>query len=439
MDNVINENTEGQVVDSMLEAIFSSDKGSEDSISTEVAWDCTNPHWSISRDDLKRILHIVLSFPSKSTIFTTIWRDADVIRFRADNRDAYLDASLPLQNVGTAWDTKKVYLVDSVKLIAFLSSYAQFVLSFDEDGTIFYESPYARYKLDVVNAHPSVFPGLPSSVVKWVKFPISNSELAVFKSLYGFAVKLSDSKILIDSDKADAFYTLYKFTAFHKSEVNENVVIRRLDLPSLKEIVNDSTLFAYTKERLFFKFDLGFVSFVRVPYDEESFMYPETFLTGASQGTFVLDVPIVKRAIKLSSLFSITEFVFSPDGSDIYMHVSDKARFKVGSFSSIGMPLSASFTVGVEIFSNLLSTVLGSSLEVLVSEHGVQLNTSSGVYSLSRMSMGQIKQGNVPLALSHPSLSNKPSLSERVTNASGVMPYPKQEIALSDFQDSEVI
>jgi len=407
-------------VDRMLEAIFSGgeDKEVDSPLGAEVNYDWKHPHWSLSRDGLKKILQVVLSFPSKSTIFTTIWRDADVIRFRADNRDAFLDASLPLQNADTAWDTKMVFLVDSVKLLAFLNSYTQFVLSFDENRTIFYESPYVRYQLDVVNAPPSVFPGLPSSAVDWIKFPISSYELGVFKSLYNFAVKLSDSRILIDSKKTEAFYTLYKFSVLNGSSVKENVILRRLDLPSLKEIIDNNTVFAYTKDRLFFKFDLGYVSFLRVPYDEEAFMYPETFLTGKFLGEFDLDIPLVKRALKLSSLFNVTELIFTLDNNDVYMVVSDRAKFKVGSCSDSATSLTSDFNVGVEIFSNFLSVVSGSTLHVAVSEHGIDLRCDDKeVFSMVRSSMSQIKQGHIPPVLSTPS----------------------QGTGQVDFQDSEVV
>jgi len=419
MDNSLHGDLTSQSEDAMLEAIFS-DGGSDSPIGgSDVIYDCKNPHWSLSRDGLKKILQIVLSFPSKATIFTTVYKDGDTIRFRADNRDVFLDASLPLLNT-SPYLTGKVYLLDSVKFLAFLNSYTQFALSFDEDGTIYYESPYVRYKLDTVSAQPSVFPALPSSSTEWVKFPLSNRELGVFKNLYSFAVKLSDSRILVTKDKVEAFYTLYKFTVLNGSNVKENVVIRRLDLPTLKEVVGDNSEFVFLKDRLLFKFDLGYVSFLRVPYDEEAFMYPETFLTGDLLGDFELDVPLVKRALKLSTLFNVHELVFSPEANtkDIYMVVSDKARFKVGACLSSVHPLF--IPVGMEIFANLLSTVSGSSLHVSVSDHGVQFADDTNVYSMIRSSMSHIKQGNLPPVLSTPVKSS-------------------QGIGHVDFQDSEVL
>jgi len=419
MDNTVETN---QVSDLDLESIFSG--GSDSSLPDvpEVLFECKNPHWSVSRDELKKILRVVFSFPSKMTVFMAVWKSRHSICFHANNRDACIDAVLPLQN-SNPHETSKVYFLDTVKLLAFVNSYNQFALSFDLDDTIFYESPYVRYKLDTVKLSlDDVRLDCGSPSTDWIKFPLSKSEVGVLKNLYGFAVKLSDSKVLIDYKYTEAFYTLYKYRVCvgHEWASKEKIILRRLDLSTLKEIMEDSTQFAFSKDRLFFKFDLGFVSFLRVPYDEDSFLYPDTFLTGNNIGEFRLDVPLVKRALKLSSLFSAGELVFSSEGVNVHMAVSDRVNFKVGTVEKSG--LSSSFSVGIETFSNLLSTVSGSLLSVSVSEHGVQLACDDlrGVYSMSRSSMSQLKQGNLPPVLSAPS------------------PVSTGKVQV-DFHDSEVI
>jgi len=425
MNNTVETN---QVSDLDLESIFLGD-GADQPALPDVLFECKNPHWSVSREGLKKILQIVLSFPSKLTVFMAIWREGDLIKFHANNRDALVQAHLPLLNDNAyVTDTDpphKVYFVDTVKLLAFVNSYNQFALSFDPDGTIFYESPFVRYKLDTVKLNLNdvriKFDRIDET--KWYKFPLTKNEIGVLKNLYGFAVKLSDSKVLVDYEHSEAFYTLYKYhvCAGHEVTSGEKVIIRRLDLSTLKEIIEDNTKFAFTKDRVFFSFDLGVVSFLRVPYDEESFMYPDTFLTGKFLGKFDLDVSLIKRALKLSTLFNVEELVFDSVSNDVYMTVSEKARFKVGSIHPENeSPLS--FGMGSEIFSNLLSTVSGASLSVFVSEHGVQLacDDNRGVYSMSRASMGQLKQGKLPPVLSTP------------------VSAPRETTPV-EFQDSEVL
>jgi len=415
MDNTVQAD---QVSDLDLEAIFSG--GSDQPIEAEEIFECKNPHWSISRDGLRKILQIVLSFPSKMTVYMAVWRDAaEGIHFHANNRDALVDAQLPLLNKDNPYKTDRVYFLDTVKLWAFVNSYNQFALSFDPDGTIFYESPYVRYKLDTIKMSLDDVMIKYGSIGEWYKFPLSKSDIGVFKNLYSFAVKLSDSKILLDPEHAEAFYTLYKYSVQASSEVKEKIILRRLDLSTLKEIVDDKVSFAVTKERLVFSFDIGVVSFLRVPYDENSFMYPDTFLTGKKLGNFDVDVPLIKRALKLSTLFNAEELVFSPEGADLYMIVSERAKFKVGK-SHQGM--SEPFSVGAELFSNILSTVNGSTLEISVTEHGIMLECDDkrSFYSMSRTSMSQIKQGKLPPVLSTPS---------SVPQGAGQV----------DFRDSEVL
>ena len=358
-------------------------------VGLDAVFECDKPHWRVSREEFKKVLQIVSSFPSRSTVFMAVWRQGSLLCVHANNRDALVDAQLPILN-SQHCDSNKVYFLDTNKLLAFVNAYSQFVFSFDSDGSIFYESPYVRYKLDTLKVSLDEVMIKYDEVKNWIKFPLSKSEVGVLKNLYNFAIKLSDSKVLLDKERSEAFYTLYKYMVNRKTNVNEKVVIRRLDLPTIHEVTDDALEFAYTKERLFFKFGFGVISFLRVPYDEASFMYPETFATGKELGKFSLDVPIIKRALKLTSLFSPEEVSFFAEGKDIYMGVSDKAKFKVGSGDS-----GINFELGLDTFSKLLGTVEDSesTVSVVVTEHGVDLSlSSSALYSLSRVSVSQIKR-----------------------------------------------
>ena len=391
MDTVISNES---VDDFDLNSIFMD--GGVDPVGVEDSFECDKPHWRVSREDLRKVLQIIMSFPSRSTVFMAVWKEGANLHVHANNRDALVDVSLPIVNDSPA-DISKVYFLDTGKLLAFVNAYKQFVFSFDvvdKEASIFYESPYVRYKLDTIKVSLDEVK-IPLKVNTkddvWKKFPLSRNDIGVLKTLYGFAVKLSDSKVLIDSGKSEAFYTLYKFSVLGPTNVTEKVVVRRLDLSTIHEIACDDLAFAYDKERLYFKFALGIVSFVRVPYDEASFMYPDTFATGVEVGKFQLDTPLIKRALKLSILFNTEEVRFYSKDSDIFMDVSGKADFKVGSGQ-----LGGSFNLSVDTFSKILGTIDDGEgiLNMVVTEHGIDIALSRPViYSLSRVSIGQIKRG----------------------------------------------
>jgi hypothetical protein len=234
---------------------------------------------------------------------------------------------------------------------------------------------------------------LPSEGVSWVPFPLTKAEVGVLRTLYGFAVKISDSKVLIDSGKAEAFFTLYKYSVIGVTRVTENVVVRRLDLSTIHEISNGDLWFAFTEKRLYFKFELGVVSFLRVPYDEDSFMYPESFAQGPEVGRFLVDIPLIRQALKLTGLLNADTVEFRQDGDKVIMSVSDQAVFHVGRGT-----VSQDFLVNTELFSRVLNTVdVGElSLDVVVTEQGMDLildrEPVRKVYSLTRTSVSQFKR-----------------------------------------------
>jgi hypothetical protein len=377
-----------------LDSIFA---GDDSAVGVEdVSFVCDRPHWKVSREEMKRILQVVQSFPARSVVFLAVWREGDRFCVHANNRDAYIDSSIPILNDGAYVSGDKVYFLDSQKLLAFITAYKQFVFSFDKNGDIYYESPYSLCKLEnlaIKLDEIRVQGDLPSGGVSWVPFPLTKAEVGVLRTLYGFAVKISDSKVLINSEKAEAFFTLYKYSVIGSTKVNESVVVRRLDLPTIHEISNGDLWFAFTEKRLYFKFELGVVSFLRVPYDDASFMYPETFAQGTEVGKFLVDIPLIRQALKLTNLLSADTVEFRQEGDKIIMAVSDQAVFHIGRGKVL-----QDFLVNTELFSRVLSTVdVGEmTLDVVVTEQGMDLvldrEPVRKVYSLTRTSVSQFKR-----------------------------------------------
>jgi hypothetical protein len=151
--------------------------------------------------------------------------------------------------------------------------------------------------------------------------------------------------------------------------------------------------FAFTEKRLYFKFELGIVSFLRVPYDEESFMYPETFAQGPEVGKFLIDITLIRQALKLTHLLNADTVEFRQEGDKVLMSVSDQAVFNVGRGT-----VSESFLVNTELFSRVLNTVDGGemTLDAVVTEQGVDLILNREpvrkIYSLTRTSVSQFKR-----------------------------------------------
>jgi hypothetical protein len=374
-----------------LDRVFTEDSapvGVED-----VAFGCQRPHWEVSRSEFKQVLQVIQSFPSRSAIFLALWRSGSKLCIHANNRDAFIDSELPLLNSDEAFDSGgRVYFLDSEKLLAFVNAYRQFVFSFDEVGAIFYESPYSLYRLDTLSLALNEVRVVAENVSdRWKLFPLTKAEVGVFKALYGFAVKLSDSKVLMDAGKVDAFFTLYKYSIFVETGLEEKVVLRRLDLPAIHEAADGDFWYAFTPSRLYFKFSLGVLSFLRVPYDTDSFMYPETFAAGRVVGKFRLDVLLVRNALRLSALLNADVVTFRQDEGSVSM-VAGNAKFKVGTGA-----VHEEFLLDAELFTRILTTVdVGEvCVDVVATEQGMDLILNrdiKAVYSLSRTSVAQLKR-----------------------------------------------
>jgi len=392
-DSVSINEVDGQVSGGVtldFDSIFSGDStplGQDD-----VVFECDRPHWSVSREEMKKVLQVIGSFPARATIFLALWKEGSKLHIHANNRDAFIDSQLPILNEDPYDSLRRVYFVESDKLLAFVQSYKQFVFSFDEKGAIYYQSPYALYKLDTVAIALDEVRIKPEPVEKWIRFPLTKAEIGVLKALYGFAVKISDSKVLLKGSSAEAFFTLYKYTIDGVTGTSESVIVRRLDLPTIYEISDGDLSFAFTKDRVYFQFSLGVVSFLRVPYDEESFMYPATFADGAGIGDFRLDVPLIRQALKLTTFLNVDVVEFKSEGQDIFMVASERVKFKVGAGA-----LSQPFLINIDLFTRILNTVDVGELyiDAHVTEHGIDLilkRDTVVTYSLARTSVAQFKK-----------------------------------------------
>ena len=438
-DSMYMNEVEGVVPDGAsldLSSIFDADS---DPIGVDdVVFKCDRPHWSVSLEGMKRILQVIGSFPARSTVFLALWRQGDNLCIHANNRDAFIDSELPLLNEDPFDSGDRVYFVESDKLLMFVNAYKQFVFSFDDKGAIYYQSPYVTYKLDTLAVALKDVRIEMEKVEQWNRFPLTKAEIGVLKALYGFAVKISDSKVLIKASTIEAFFTLYKYSIEGLVGFSENVIIRRLDIPTIHELADGDLMFAYTNDRVYFKFGQGVVSFLRVPYDEESFMYPETFASGDEVGKFRLNVPQIRQALRLTGFLNFDVVEFLQEDSDIIMVASERVRFKVGQ----GV-IQESFLMNTDLFTRILNTVdIGEVfIDVFATEQGLDLVLKRDVtvtYSLSRTSQAQLKRDEKAAAR----LEVREDRVEK-RRADGTLPemitLPENKTLAEVFQDSEIL
>jgi hypothetical protein len=366
----------------------------------DTAFKCENPHWRVSRDDFKKVLSILGTFPVRSDVYMAVWRVGSSLMVHANNRDAVLDCSLALLNDDGYDSGDRVYFLNSGKLSAFVNAYDSFVFSFDAEGDIYYESKFSSYRLDVIKVSFEDFRVKLDEVSWWSVFPLGRDNIVTLRALYGFAPRVSDSKVLLDNGKAEAFFSLYRYDIQCPSSVEEKVVVRRLDLGTIQELFGGSPLmFAVTANRLYFKFGLGVVSFIRVPYCKDDFGYPATFAVGNVVGNFQVDCGLLKRAFRLVDLIGVDVVEFrSNDNGDISLAASDRAVFNVGYGS-----LASVFTVSADLLGRVVGTIGGDveAVGVVVTARGVELTPVGGsvVYSMSNVSPSQYKRGEVKLSV----------------------------------------
>jgi len=384
--------------DAELEALFGGAGAAPADTVVVQSYASKKPHWVLKSGELKKVLQIVRAFPAVSSVVLAMWREEDHVCFHANNRDAFIDARLKIQNpnyyVGNAGSESRVYFLDSEILLAFLNSYPDFALAFDKDtGDVFFESANANHKLVSLALNLGELRIVAEPPANPLAFPLTKAELSVFHTLFNHALKLSDSRMLLTGDKAEAFFSLYKFTVTGIGNW-DNVVIRRLDINALREIADFSDVSMYcTESRLYFLFPYGTLSFERVPYDEQSFMYPETMADGAPVGAFNMDLKLLKQALKLVSLLGSGEVVFQQGDGGVIQMLAGGTSFNIGSGQ-----LASPFSLGTELFGKLISTMVTPTVLTQVAERGIDFGFNGPahpmLYSLSRVSLAQIRVGS---------------------------------------------
>ena len=384
--------------DAELEALFGGTGTSPAETVVVQSYVSKKPHWVLDSGELKKVLQIVRAFPAVSSVVLAMWREEDHVCFHANNRDAFIDARLAIKNhdyyVGNVATESRVYFLDSEILLAFLNSYPDFVLAFDSDtGDVYFESAHANHRLISLALNLGELRIVAEPAVNPIPFPLTKAELSVFNTLFNSALKLSDSRMLLTGDRAEAFFSLYKFTVTGIGNW-DNVVIRRLDLGALREIADFPNVTVYcTDLRLYFLFPYGTLSFERVPYDAESFMYPETLAEGGPLGGFTMDLKLLKQALKLVSLLGSGEVVFRQGDGDVIQMLAGGTSFNIGSGK-----LDTSFPLGTELFGRLIATMVTPSVLTQVAERGIDFSFNGSahplLYSLSRVSLAQIRVGS---------------------------------------------
>jgi hypothetical protein len=340
----------------------------DDSSDKSLPFEVTESCWYISREKFLKILRVVDSFPAKSSGFFAIWRDGNILRFHSNNKDSFMDCSLPLLNKD-AYQTKQVYFVNSDILESFVNSFTKFVFVFDASGTISYRSPYARYKLETYKMDLAAVKMSAEDGLVYSPFPILADQVRILNTLYSFSTKLSDNKIRFMPDFCDAYYTLYMYTisSFDKKQAAA-FILRRIDLPMIYEVYYKTLTYALTDTRVYIKFPLGVVSFPRFTYDSNAFLYPETFAHGDIFGDFQMDVRLLRKALKLCSILNCSSISFSCVEDKVYLSNDKGARFMIGSGK-----LSKDFTLEISLFSKIVSAINSDEIFIrtLVSDYGV--------------------------------------------------------------------
>jgi hypothetical protein len=375
-----------------LDDVFvGSDTGSKASAvveapSFEVEWD----HWKVSSALLMKSLRTMLTFPASATVILALWREGDTVCLHANNKDAFIDAVLPIENTKQVYrgEEGRVYFLDSKLLAQFVASYSNFVFSFDAKGQIYFQSPYALTRLEVLRLDFKALRISVEGVDNWIAFPLAKSEVDTFKKLFDGAIRQSDNKMLLTSEKFEAFYTVWKFTIKNGSKftTSEPLVLRKLDLPVISEFMGVDSQIGYTASRIYFKNSLGIISFLRLHYVEKDFMYPATLSSGAEVGRFAIDPKQLGKAMRLLTLFNAHSVEFSQKDDSVLLSVPPRVEFVIGSGS-----LSGSVILAQDTFSKVVNTLYGdaSSVNVVVTEGGTDFIISGSMeatWSLSRAS-----------------------------------------------------
>lgn len=369
------------------------------------------PYIQVDRNEFLRVLKLLNSFPAKSTVLFAIGTEGDELFVYGTNKDAVCHCKLKILNEDHYVIPKPIFL-DLNRVMAFVSSYTRFQFAFDEQGKVFFTNSTASIGLEVYSLDfDSVKEDIKEPEDSWT-FPLPSHIVKAFITGFECSFKLSDNKLLITSDGAESFFTLYKMNYNQDTGLpaEDKVIIRRFDLPSIKQVVDYNCSFGYTKDRIFFYFDLGMISFLRLPYEESQFKYPDTLASGDELGQIQFNIKLLRQAAKLATTLSSSIVDFVCEGSKVYMDTGS-AKFYVGDGK-----LTESFSISLEIFGKLVGIfdVSNVIVDVLVTEKGIEIREgNSSVYSLSRTSVNAQKRRDKINEKINNRVSRKANLAEK--------------------------
>lgn len=385
MDNVISTELD---TDLNLDMFLQSEG---DVIESDSNYDPGLPYIQVDRNEFLRVLKIINSFPAKSTVFTCLYTKPGKLCLYSTNKDAVVETELVILN-DNHYETKKKYFLDSSKLITFVSAYSRFTFAFNEEDEIFFANSYVNSKLESYSLDfEQVKVALNTGDLKSYNFPLTPKTVKAYHLGFDCSFKISDNKLLLRHDGAEAFFTLFQIMSQHTSDFPEaeKVIIRRIDLPTIKLISDYDLKISFDKDRIYYFFDLGVFSVLRIPFDAAQFNYADTFATGTHIGDLTLDIKSLRQATKLAVSISTGTVDIHTEDNKVYM-TAGNTSFDIGTGE-----LSEEFFLSLEIFSKLVSVLDPSDLVVnmKVTEFGIELKVEDTIkYSLSRTSVNSQKR-----------------------------------------------
>ena len=315
------------------------------------------PHWRFDRKELASLLRVVSAFPTHTHVFFIVRREGDSVLVHVNNRDAVLNYRLPLLNASDAPYPKRDYFLDFRVLSQLVAVYPDFVLGFDDSDVIYFLAKSVEYKLEVLPLtfdRMGILDGVDDPSLSWSAYPLTKSQTNTLKTLFSFAVSITDNKVYFGDGFVDSFYSMYQHQFRGTPSISTPTYLRKADIPIILEVVCPETTMAVGDKRVYIKFPQGSVSFLRLvgEYTPVDMSANEESVGGAK-----VSVPAFKRAIKVTQILSIPQVEFTMgDGKDIVMHVGRNAHFIIGTGRLLqSVPLSIGLLA--RLFSTLDPTV----------------------------------------------------------------------------------
>lgn len=315
------------------------------------------PHWRFDRKELASLFRVVSAFPTHTHVFFIIRREGDSVLVHVNNRDVVLNYRLPLLNASEAPYLKKDYFLDFRVLSQLVAVYPDFVLGFDDSDAIYFLAKNVEYKLEVLPLtfdRMGILDGVDDPTLSWSAYPLTKSQTNTLKTLFSFAVSITDNKVYFGDGFVDSFYSMYQHQFQGTPSIATPTYLRKADIPIVLEVVSPETTMAVGDKRVFIKFPQGSLSFLRLVGE---FSLVDMSANEESLGGAKVSVPAFKRAIKVTQILSIPQVEFvRGEGKDIVMHVGRNARFVIGT-GSLYQPVPLSIGLLARLFSTLDPTV----------------------------------------------------------------------------------